>query len=474
MPKSLIKLPQGIRGVKASPKTKETVKNLIFSGNKLMFRPGVTSLSSGNGVCRGTGSFINQATGVEELYQVSGDKLVKIELNTGFVSNNLRPIDVTVTDIETIGGSAKCIISSSFEYMVVLVEGGDAYVFDSSLTLQKQFTDGVDNYKAAVSVTHDAGRFVFIPADGSPFFWTNTGDATTIDSANFADAETQTDPNRAVIARKGSIYVLGTRSIEQQVYDAARNVYLAVSGSTASVGYVGGLTKYGESFAFLGQGENGGFNFYFMGQEPTLMFNESISEQLNRDYAVSDLQNIGGQYFTWKGITILVFYLPDQTLAYYGDWAQWYTEGRTVWNINYIRQAYGYLWTGDSTSSTIGYFRDIGTDYGFDNSWEIQLYIRDLPRTNFLIKRIWADCTVGVSGEVDGEATYQKTYVTLELSKDGYTYTQPAPKDLGELGDYNHELSWGSPVIKCDNFCGMIVKGYGDALINIDGLSYEV
>lgn len=474
MPKAPIPLPQGLRGVTSSPKTIERVKNLIYANNKLIFRPSVTSLSDGVGVCRGSGRFTDQSTGIEELYQVSGEKLIKIELVGGFPSVDLRPIDVSVTEISDIAGSAQCFIESSFEFMVVLVEGGDAYVFDSSLALVKQFKDGVDKYKASVSVTHDSGRFVFVPEDGSPFFWTNTGDATTIDADNFADAEQQTDPNRAVIERKGSIYVLGSRSTEQLTYDATRNVYIAQIGGSASVGYVGGLTKYGESFAFLGLGENGGFNFYMMGQEPQMIYNETVSEQLNNQYAIRDLENARGEFFTWKGVTILLFYLPDQTLVYYGDWGTWSTTGQDTWRINNIQQAYGYLWTGDAQSSTIGYLQDKGVDYGVENEWEIRTFLRDLPRTDFIISRIWALCSVGLSGEEDGKLTYRESQVLLQVSKDGYVFTQPAPRSLGRVGDFNREVVWGSPIIKAPNFCAIIVSGYGDALVNTDGLSYEV
>jgi len=474
MQKAPIPLPQGLRGVKSSPKTIESVSNLIYANNKLLFRPSVTSVTSGRGLCRGSGRFTNQETGIEELFQVSGQKLIKIELVSGFPSIDLKEVDTQITEIATIAGTGKCVIESSFEYMVVLVEGGDAYVFDRDLTLVKQYTDGQDNYLASVSVTHDAGRFVFVPANGGPFFWTNTGEATIIDADNFADAESQTDPNKAVIERKGSIYVLGSRSTEQLNYDATRNTYARVGGSAASVGYVGGLTKYGESFAFLGLGENGGFNFYMMGQEPQMMYNETVSEQLNNDYAIRDLENARGQYFTWKGVTILLFYLPDQTLAFYGDWGVWHTSKQKTWRVNNIQQAYGYLWTGDAESSDIGYLQDKGVDYGIENEWQMRTFLRDLPRTNFIVKRIWALCSVGLSGDVDGIPTHRQSRVMLSVSKDGYIFTDPVPKSLGDVGDYNREIVWGSPIIKAPDFCAIIVKGYGDALINTDGLSYAI
>jgi hypothetical protein len=211
-----------------------------------------------------------------------------------------------------------------------------------------------------------------------------------------------------------------------------------------------------------------------MGQGVQPLFNETVSEQLNNNYALRDLENIRGQYFTWKGVTLLLFYLPDQTLVYYGDWGTWHTTDRETWRVNNIEYAYGYLFTGDSLTNDIGYLQDKGIDYGIENEWEFRTGIRAEPQTNFLLSKICVQPTVGVTGFEAGQFTHKEGNIALSISTDGRIFNGPFWRTLGDVGDYNKEIWWGKPLIRCPDFCAIIVKGYGDALVNTDGLSYEV
>lgn len=475
MPK--IALPTGRRGAKASPKLTQRVENLIYQQGEtpvLMPRPAVTSVASAKGSCRGMGVFRNISTGEEELYFVSSDVLYRLNVSSDYVTENLRPIDITLTEIGTIPVGGDCQLVSSFTHLCVLIEGGDAYMYDGT-TLTKVTSP---NYKPSQSVAFDAGRFVFVPSDGEPFFWTNTGDPLTIDAVNFADAESATDPNRAVIERKGSIYVLGDRTVEQQRYEPSQNVYVRVGGASASVGYVGGLTEFGETFAFLGRDSGGSFQFYVMGASPEPMGNDSIQEMLAGEYSNRELRGVKGRQVTHKGVTCLLFYLPDQTLAFYGDWGNWRSEGRETWRVNNIQSAYGFRWTGDSVSNDIGILKDNALDYGAENQWLFQTHIKGEPRSNFLIKRIYADCTRGLTAYVEDEdgavvSTDRQSHVGLSISQDGRTFSPTQWRSLGEPGNYNAEVSWGSPVVKARDYCGIIIRGYGNSLINTDGVYFE-
>ena len=70
-----IPIPKGLRGLQASPKQFEGLKNLVYSAQDtdyLMIRPSVKNLLNLGGICRGLGIFRNDVTGDEELYGVYG------------------------------------------------------------------------------------------------------------------------------------------------------------------------------------------------------------------------------------------------------------------------------------------------------------------------------------------------------------------------------------------------------------------
>lgn len=467
MPKTPIALPRGLRGLKSSPKQQKTVKNMIYSADdseRLILRPCVYNLLELDGACRGLGLFNNQTTGAEEMYGVFGSKLYKILITNPVAGKRLTSGDILTEEIGTIPSFSECILKSDFTYMVILIKGGASYSYDG--TTLAEITSA--NYKPSVSLSRDDGRFIWIPADGSPFFWSDVGDPTSIQVDSRADAETQTDPNKACFVRKGINYVLGTRSIEATEYREAAQAYLRLSQDDSNTGYIGGLTEYGESFAFLGCNAQGGFDFFVMDDKPRVMSNPAVSEILNSDYFLNELDDVRGFYFVWKGTPVLIFSLPRHTFAFYADWATWHTgvkgQESATWRVNASQYAYGYIWTGDSVDGSLGNLVDSSKEFGSPVEGLIQFGIDGLPQQNFLITKIHAQMTAGN----DPHAR-----VSLSISSDGEVFGNEIYKDLGKQGHYNNHLVWGPPVARFPDYAGIRLRFYGDIIVNADGIAYE-
>lgn len=466
-----IPLPRGLSGLEASPKTREEVKNLFFTKGDtpvLSIRPGVESVIKGFGRCRGSGLFRNNITGDEELYMVSGTRLIRVTINNPQAGKNITVNDVDIDDLGEIAGSGECILVAGFTKLLVMQIGSVAYVFDQVNGLL--VIDDV-NFVPSVSAAYDAGRFVFVPLDGSVFFWSLLDDPSAIDPQNFADAEIFPDPNKVVVAYKSSIYIGGSRSFQRFNYDATLDRYLTYKGEESTVGYVGGITNFGETFAFVGNGSDGDFNIYIMDGQPRTISNDYVSELINDEYSLFDIENMIGESFEWKGTTLLVFHFPRHTLVFYGGWAFWQSNitGRKTerWRINYFQDAYGFTWTGDFTTTDIGVLRDSGNEYGNDIEWGIKTYINATPESDFLIKRITTRVTMGkaLGGSVPR--------IGLAISKDGRIFPSPRYKTLGTTGRYNEQLRWGSPIIKGYDSVGIVFKGYGNVVMNLDGVFFE-
>ena len=462
-----LSLPRGLRGLKASPKQHKSLHNLIYASQDseyLMLRPAVDKILELDGICRGMGVFRDKTTGDEQLYGVFGSFLYRIEVTNPIAGKRLSAGDITTTQISSIAGTAECRFAAGFSYMVVMAVGGSAYAYDGSTVTEITH----QYFKTSVSVAYDAGRFIFIPENGEPFFWSNPDDPLNYQQEDYADGEEYPDPNKQNFVRRGIHYVLGTRTVEASQYSPSLQSYPRVSSVSSKVGFVGGLTSFGESFAFLGQNSQGGFEIYAMNDEPTPISNKAVSELINSEYYLSELKDVKASHFIWNGTPLLVFSLPRHTIAYYGDWSFFHTgiagQEQSTWRPNAIQYAYGYLWVGDSIDGSLGNLVSETNEAGKEIEWRADTFIKGSPEQNFLLKFIYGLVTQGND---------ENARVALSTSRDGKIYGKEVYKNLGNQGNYNHLVKWGSPIGTYPDFCALRFRGYGSKTINIDGLFYE-
>lgn len=458
-----IPVPKGCRGDSRTPRQRELLRNCYFEDDgigTINTRPVARSIKDGVGRCRGSGFF------KDELYQVSNDKLIRITL----IDANLPPTEsnTQVDILGTIAGGQDCVLRSSFTQMVIVVVGGAGYVYDKSNGL-RAITD--PSYKPSVSVDFDSGNFVFVPFDGDPFFFCSDFNLNSNPASaqfEFADAEEFTDLNKCVITRKRQIYIGGARSFERLEYNAAFDTYQAVGGSTSNYGYVGGLTEYGDTFMFIGQGANGGFSFFIMNEVARPLPNKFVDEIL-ASYDVNTLENVVGETFRWMNHDFAIFYLPDYTIVFNGDFVLWHSgtlgDGYGPWRVSFMQTAYGYIWTGDTTGATIGILTEDDKEYEEDIEFEMLTYIRAEPRVRRMVKRLQVDLNSGINGPD------QK--LGLSISGDGKIFGPMHYRSVGEPGDYKREVWWG-PLMLLDNYMGVLLRGSGNMRLSIDALTYKI
>lgn len=463
-----IKIPSGLRGDSESPKQLEILKNCWLKKgdvNTLSPPPGVKNLSSVYGVVRGAGGFNNPSTGTKELYQVQNDKLFKVELSLSDA--------VTLTEIGDIGGSADCIISDSFTKLLILVKGetapnasyGLAYAYDGVDLVQ--ITD--PDFLPSIDVSFLLSRFVFIPADGSPFFWSEVNDPTNIQPEKFADAETLPDKNIGCFEWRDNIIICGGKTIEKQLYNGRLATFQRVQGATLDLGYIGGKAQYGEDVLFVGREPNGDAGLYSYANRQKIS-GKYIDEVLN-SYTINELSRVRAQSFSWEGTPMIVWTFINESVLFYGDFAL-ISSGTTgnqkgTWRATFITEINGRLICGDANGPKIGRLSKIGTDYDEKIEAELITYVRSAPRSLFDLKWVFLSATTGQSNE---EAT-----ISLTVSDDGIHYYDELEdfRSLGPAGVYDNEISWGSPVGRFDNHCSLRFRWVTPIRVPVDKIWAE-
>lgn len=471
-----VPLPKGIVGIDATPKAKESLTNLFLHENHLLQVPGV-GFRTNNFLNEPSRGSVNWTTPValslsERVFFVNGTNLGAISSATG-----------TRFPQGTIEGTADCVFAVGFNFLVVIVKGGKGYSVAAGSGAQA--VEITNNYLPSDSVDYINGRFVFVPTDGSPVFYSEIDDPQTILALNFFDAEELPDSNRFVINVSNQLYIAGTESTEIFRTTAdANNPFIRRTGGRVDVGYTGGGIRFLGSYAFIGRRRGEAFQIYFMqsGNAATLS-NSAINEILNRDYNEDELRNVNSFTFEWLGQSVIGWNLPDRTICYSaGNWFYMDSGVDTLpspWRGRDVVFGFDRYFVGDNIGDVddkffIGVLEDIPTFWGDRFEYEMQTFIRSVEKTpSYSLKSLELDCLTGQKYK-DNNGDFISYTIGLSLSRDGRGYSDYSYRDLGVTGEYNIRIRWAGGLGRYDSLTGIKIRGTGDVKFSTEGLEAEI
>ena len=414
-----VPLPQSWQGSERLPKTRRLLKNQWNVGEYTLPRPGIADLGDQAGVARG-GFTYN-----EKLYMVYSNTLLRVDE------------DGTTTSVGFIDGTAQIDSAIGFNSAVIIVRQSDGkgYTFDASEILT-EITD-ID-FLPSNSVCHINGRFVYIPFDGSPAFFSDVGAGQTIQSDSFFDAEELPDKNKVAFNSRNILYIGGTDSFElfRDVGDTP--VPFRRLNARQQHGYIGGIQEYSDTFAYVGRETDQDVGIYLIsGGTSAKISNEKIDTIL-AGYTVLELSNAIPGRFKWRGYDILSYTLNYHSFGYYGG--NWFVLDTRIenenqpWKAGFIVQYNQKYYT--SRGVNLGRLDKINTDYGdgFERTIEFGFYNEN--NDDFTAQSI----ELGISQGYTDDGT-----VGLQLSRDNVLYSDAFFRSTGEIGEYSDKLVWNYP-----------------------------
>lgn len=450
-----IPLPQGIQGIRDIPKSREHLTNLMFCNKALIRTPGIAQFADATGICRGAAFWYvdNRA------YFVTGTDFLRVNA------------DGSTLNLGTIEGTQDVAFSQGQTNLVIVVKGGKGYRYNEVEGLQ-EITD--NDYLPSVSVDFIDGRHVFIPADGSPAFYSDIDAAGDINPLSFFDAEEVPDDNQAVINLGNQLYILGEQSLEVFRTNIDPDVvFTRRDGARLDVGYIGGLTRYGPSAAFIGRRRDEGAKFLVIGSGQAQEFSTPvICEILNEQYTLDELKSCNVVRYEHKGYEVLAFNLPRHTLAFCES--VWFYQDSEMggdefgpWRAKGICNAYGKFLVGDSKEAKIGHLGDYQSEYGQDVEFEIRTFARGERESYLQIAAIMLDCLTGQ--KLTDES------IRLSISKDGRSWGNWFPRSLGTTGDYSRLVKWQPPggFGVQENYLGLRLRSTADVKFSLEALQFS-
>jgi len=384
--------------------------------------PGITKRSTTLGVARGSFEW-NGA-----LYGVSGTSLIKItNVLTGAFST-----------IGTIAGSENIEVDVGFNDAVIVVKNGAIYTLSKSDVLTD--ISGNSNFVSCVDVAHINGRFVYIPANGDPAFFSDIGAAGTVQAASFFDAEELPDKNSGVLNLRNTLYILGTDSIELfRDTGAFPNPFSRIQGARLDYGYIGGLLEYGNTAIFVGREKGQDFGIYAIGSgTATKISNEGIDLFL-QDHSIAELSDAVVNRIKWNGYDLATFRIRGNSFGLFRD--QWFLLDNelngvfTLWPGGFVTQFDSKYYSFNDDN--FGVIEGVSTQYGERISRVIQFGFNQPNNQRFGCQSIELGISQGANASIGS--------VALFMSRDNVEFPIPVYRNLGALGQYEKKLVWNPP-----------------------------
>lgn len=456
MPKQRIPFPPGITGVKDLPRTRQETRNCFPDREgRLISRPGIEFIVSTGTVARG--QFVFNGF----IYQVTGERLIKF---TDAPSG-------TFIEIGTIAGITQVRVAIGFTFATIVVQGGATY----KLSKTDMLTDitSATNMKPAVDVAHINNRFVFVPADGSPSFFSDGADPAIINAANFFDAEELPDRNNAVFNFGNTLYIAGTDSFERfRNLPGAGAVFTRIEGSRVLNGFVGALIEYHDSFLFIGREKDQNFGIYAVTQSTgsaQKISNETIDEIL-LTHTPAELDAAIGNRIRWRDHDIATFTLANESFAFVnGNWFfldRIVNDFRVPWDGGFIVQFDGIYYA--ASGGQFGRIAAVNLEYSNEFTRSFDMFIEKETNDWFGVQSIGLGISQGLNS---GPGS-----VGLATSRDNVGFGPVLNRDVGLTGQHAQHLVWNYPggLGRFNGFMGVHIETTQDIIFTAGFLEADI
>jgi hypothetical protein len=248
MPRVSLPIPLGFYQSESAPMSSQRCINWVpmvpegeALNNRILMQPsGVTQFATtAFGVCRGSREMSDVP------YFVLGNTLVSVSASG------------VVTSYGTITGTRRVFMADNGSKLVIVVPGGDAFVFDLGTLALTQITD-ID-FQVSDSVSFYRGFFVFTSTDGRQLFVSNLNSPLTFDALDFGSAEG--DPDRIVtqIVDHDELSIIGSKTTEvfRNVGGADFPLQIIPGAFTQKGAHTKyGVVKFDNTYLFIGGGQN--------------------------------------------------------------------------------------------------------------------------------------------------------------------------------------------------------------------------
>ena len=397
--------------------------------------PGLTQLAT-------AGSLVTNANrGSHKLgntpYFVQGTTLYRLESN------------FALTSIGTIAGTGRVSIADNGTQMMILVPGGNGYIFTESPDTLTTISD--PDFTAngnPQQVKYIDGYFV-CTTDSKKFIVSDINNGLSWDALLFGSAEADPDDIVAPIVFNNELYIAGTQTLEGFNNRGGADFPFERTGLFIPKGVSSpfSIINTNNTFMWIGGDENEKPAVWsFNAAQPVKVSTTAIDNLLSA-LTDSQLADVFAYSYADSGAYFVLFTLPETTIAYDVITGLWHERKSRIDNagivtlerfrVNSLVTAYGKVLVGDNKDGRIGEMSlDTYDEYGTEILRRIATQPFHNENKTFFVPALEATMESGV-GTVSTAAM-----MTMDRSLDGKTWKAPRVREFGKQGEYEKRTIW--------------------------------
>lgn len=360
-----------------------------------------------------------------------------------------------VTDHGTINGAGRVSLANNGQFLVIVVPGVTAYVFDNNDSSLTEITD--TDFQVSDTVSFKDGFFIFTASDGKQFFVSNLNQPLVFDALDIGSAEVRPDKIIASHVNHNELRVWGedTGELFQNV-GGSGFPFKRVRGGDIQKGLHAkfSIVDFDNSFVFLGGDVNELTAVWRFEGGGTTKISTSAIDNAIQEYtedeiadAFANTRAFGGNYFV--DFTFTSTRIPSRTFSYDATTSAltgestWHERQSGVvddkWRVTAIVSAYGDLIVADSIDGRIGTLnQDTHTEYTNPIFRQKTSMPFDLDRFPMTVSKLMLTMEAGV-GTIAG----LDPQIKMEYSDDqGGIFNIAGLRSYGKIGERKRIPSW--------------------------------
>lgn len=359
--------------------------------------------------------------------------------------------DFTISNLGTIAGSGKVSMPENGIELMILVPGGNGYIWnkDTASLVTITDTDFVANGRPQIAI-FIAGYFM-CNTDTKKVIISNLNAGTVWDALDFGTAEVNPDPIVTLVNYKNEAHLLGSESGEALENVGGGDFPFLANGLILDKGCFArfSVVKASNTFMFIGgEKRDEPAVWTLQGNELVQLSNTGVDELLN---ALTDVEmdQVSAYTYSQDKSRFVGWKLPLMDVVYGIDTGKWHlrqseiTDGAGIdqtvgWRSTALVSAYSKLICFDTQDGRVGSISlDDFDEYGTTIQREFDANPIRAGKNTFTIPRIEVTPEAGV-----GDATTPNPKIRMKLSRDGQTFGGERVRSLGLRGKTQHRPVW--------------------------------
>jgi hypothetical protein len=392
-----------------------------------------------------SGTLENENRGAHEMagkpYFVNGDRLYRLD-ETVVDSTSTYAL----TFIGDIAGTARVSMADNGTQLMILVPGGNGYIYNHVTDTFAQITDSDFTANGNPQFVVFIDGYFLVTTDSKKFIISAINDGLSYNALDFGTAESDPDDIVAPVVYKNQLFISGGETFEAFQNIGGADFPFQRTGLFLQKGCYApySLVNAQDTFMWVGGGENEGPAIWALSGNSTVKVSTTAIDSLLSKLTETALEGIYSWAYASKGAYFIGFSLPSTTLVYDITSKRWHERKSFLsgalgaFRISSVVKAYNKIICGDSIDGRIGSLDpDVYTEYGNP----IIRRVATQPFQNNMQSIFFPSLELTIESGV-GNVDVPDPVIVLERSKDGKTWGEERARSMGKIGEYNRRAIW--------------------------------